>query len=353
MYSVMNASYKETMKRVIAGICLALCIAMSTSLSAGAISILHPTSGTCGKKGSELTWELDSNGVLTIQGTGAMKDYEYFPMTTPWGERDEIKKLVISEGVTSIGQYAFYFCTSLSEVSLPNTLEYLGASAFEGCSALKTVVIPNSVTDINDHAFARCTSLEFVDLPDHLDRIQLSTFYKCEALKMIDIPQSVTTIDEYAFLCCYSLENLDLPDNLRRIGGRAFLNCTNLKSLTIPATVNSVGIDPFGKDETETGYQVKSDFTAYGERGSFIEGYCREEGIEFKPINSPATLIKLPRSVISISVVGMTTAAILLLVFSSRKRRKRPNLARFCGYCGNPLSENVSRCPFCGKSIKR
>ena len=103
---------------------------------------------------AEITWTLSDDGTLTISGTD-MPDYEY--SSAPWGsQRNKIKKVVIENGVTSIGVRAFSGCSSLTSVTIPNSVKSIGHSAFSGCSSLTSVTIPNSVTSIGDDAFYNC-----------------------------------------------------------------------------------------------------------------------------------------------------------------------------------------------------
>ena len=137
------------------------------------------TSGTCG---SNLTWTLDNAGTLTISGTGAMKGYfdeydSYFGTysTAPWcgsvSKANRVKTIVIENGVSSIGEYAFYGCTGLTSVTIPNSVKIIGGNAFDGCTGLTSVTIPDSVTSIGDDAFYNCTRLTSVTIQDSVTRI--------------------------------------------------------------------------------------------------------------------------------------------------------------------------------------
>ena len=108
-------------------------------------------SGTCGPN---LKWLLTDNGVLVITGKGKMNDYLYLKRA-PWSEYD-IKRIIIGDGITTIGGRAFYYCRSLTSVTIPNSVTEIGGRAFEGCSALTSVTIPNSVTTIGSEAFGDC-----------------------------------------------------------------------------------------------------------------------------------------------------------------------------------------------------
>ena len=143
-------------KRIFSFVLAVLMIASLLPATALAVDIVD--SGTCGAKGSNLTWTLDSEGVLTISGSGDM--HGYGSSDAPWyGSRSRVKSAVIAEGVTSIGESAFENCRSLTSVTIPNSVTSIGGCAFDECWSLTSVTIPDSVTSIGDGAFASCTSL--------------------------------------------------------------------------------------------------------------------------------------------------------------------------------------------------
>jgi len=127
-----------------------LLIALLMGLSANA-----EESGTCGP---HLRWHFTDNGVLTISGKGKMYDYSFYNRA-PWGKyniKRIIKRIIIGDGITTIGSRAFYTCSALISVTIPNSVTEIGDRAFEGCSALTSVTIPNSVTTIGEGAFVDC-----------------------------------------------------------------------------------------------------------------------------------------------------------------------------------------------------
>ena len=138
-----------------------LLIALLMGLSANA-----ETSGTCGP---DLRWHLTDNGVLTISGKGKMNDYSY-PDGGPWSKSD-IKRIIIGDGITTIGGYAFRDCSNLTSVTIPNSITTIGVAAFADCSALTSVTIPNSVTTIGEAAFVSCRALTSVTIPNSVTKI--------------------------------------------------------------------------------------------------------------------------------------------------------------------------------------
>ena len=189
-------------KRIFSFVLAVLMIASLLPATALAVDIVD--SGTCGAKGSNLTWTLDSEGVLTISGSGDM--HGYGSSDAPWyGSRSRVKSAVIADGVTSIGEWAFFGCGSLTSVTIPNSVTSIGRYAFYYCTSLTSVTIPDSVTSIGWLAFNGCTSLTSVTIPD-----------------------GVTIINDAVFNGCTSLTSVTIPDSVTSIGGSAFYNCTSL-----------------------------------------------------------------------------------------------------------------------------
>ena len=160
-------------------------------------------SGTCGYNGSNLTWVLDDEGTLTISGTGRMKDYSYlnnngtYISTAPWGA--DIKQVILEPGVTNVGGYAFYGCSSLSSITLPEGLTSINYYAFYNCSHLTSITLPEGLMSIGDYAFSGCSSLTSITLPEGVTSIGNSAFYNCNRLSKIVIPQSVETFGDQIF----------------------------------------------------------------------------------------------------------------------------------------------------------
>ena len=169
-----------------------LLIALLMGLSANA-----ETSGTCGP---DLRWHLTDNAVLTISGKGKMYDYSY-DNRAPWDNYNKriIKRIIIGDGITTIGGYAFRDCSNLTSVTIPNSITTIGVAAFADCSALTSVTIPNSVTTIGEAAFVSCRALTSVTIPNSVTTIGWNAFNDCSALTSVTIPNSVTKIGNYAF----------------------------------------------------------------------------------------------------------------------------------------------------------
>ena len=175
-----------------------------------------------------LTWTLTADGTLTISGEGAMKDYNSDDNPSPVYNNSDVKKIVIEDGVTSIGDYAFRGCSSLTSITLPDSVTSIGDSAFKNCSSLTSITIPDSVTSIGDWTFYKCSSLTSITIPNSVTSIGDSAFYNCRSLTSITIPDRVTSIESSAFYNCSSLTSITIPKSVTSIGSGVFNNCNNL-----------------------------------------------------------------------------------------------------------------------------
>ena len=194
-------------------------------------------SGTCG---DNLTWVLDDEGVLTISGTGQMRDY----INAPWSNnRKSIKSVVISSGVTSIGESAFSDCTSLTDITIPDSVTSIGESAFSSCTSLTSVTIPGGVASIDKWAFVNCTSLTSATIIEGVNSIGTGAFKGCTNLASVTIPNSVTRIGDSAFCNCTGLASVTIPDSITSIGDYAFAGCANINLIRIDANPNNLYIN--------------------------------------------------------------------------------------------------------------
>ena len=227
-------------------------------------------SGTCGDNGSNVTWKLTEDGILTISGTGAMIDYgdDKSYRKTPW--RDYfIESVRIDEGVTSIGGWAFKNCV-LTSVMIPDSVTSIACGAFSGCRSLASVTIPEGVTSIDGYAFSECRSLASVTIPEGVTSIDGYAFSGCSGLTSVTIPNSVTSIGEDAFSGCDSLTSVTIPDSVTSIGDFAFRGCSGLTSVTIPSSVTSIGGGAFSGCTSLTSVAIPSSVTEIG--GSAFSG---------------------------------------------------------------------------------
>ena len=191
--------------------------------------IKMPKSGETG----QLLWRYDpKDSSLTLSGTGALPDYPIGK--APWFEfNDQIDTLVLKEGVTRIGDYAFYNCTELTSVEIPEGVTYIGESAFACCQSLESVTIPGSVTEIGEGAFESCDSMMVLELASGLKCVGAFAFSECVALRELVLPNTVERIERSAFAGTMELHELVIPGNVQEIGDNAFNGCLQLSSLTL------------------------------------------------------------------------------------------------------------------------
>ncbi len=178
--------------------------------------------GTCG---DNLNWTLDIvTGNLDIVGTGDMYDHFSFFENKHFKDefRSDILTVTMSDGVTSVGDNAFYGCASLTSITIPDGVTSIGVSAFDGCASLASITIPDSVTSIGDSAFDGCTALENINISDSVTIIGVCVFEGCTSLKNIIVPDGVASIGDWAFNGCASLTSVILPDSVTSIGVYAF-----------------------------------------------------------------------------------------------------------------------------------
>ena len=176
----------------------------------------------------------DSDGIMKV----------WVGTESPFYNKNEIA-IMIKDGVTTIGNYAFYNCGLLTSLSIPDSVITIGKSAFKGCNLLKELSIPNSVQSIESSAFEECNSLSELSIPDSVLSIGSRAFYNCNSLRELSIPDSVLSIGEWAFYNCKSLIDLTISDCITTIGNYAFYNCNSLRELSIPDKVQSIGNSAF------------------------------------------------------------------------------------------------------------
>ncbi len=142
--------------------------------------------------------------------------------------------------VTSIGESAFYRCSSLTDITIPNGVTTIGEGAFYRCISLTSIIIPKSVTSINVGAFERCEKLKSIELPTSVTTIAVGAFAHCRALRSITLPNSITSIENTTFTGCSLLKDITIPNSVTSIGIGVFKGCTALKTITIPNSVTSI-----------------------------------------------------------------------------------------------------------------
>lgn len=232
---------------------LALALCMLAALTSEIFAADTVASGYCGSEGDgkNLTWTLDSEGVLTISGLGKMKDYENDNKNrAPWySSRKSLKKLVIKSGITSIGDYAFFDCSNLTgDLKIPSNVHSIGENAFGYCSGFNgSLTIENGVVEIKKYAFYHCKGFTgSLKIPNSVTYIGVYAFYDCAGFTGdLIIGDGVTTIENGAFSGCKFKGTLKIGNSVTSIGEEAFNSCRFTGSLTIPDSVTSIGQKAF------------------------------------------------------------------------------------------------------------
>ena len=306
-----------------------------------------------------LTWTLYEDGTLTISGTGAMKSYRNDDSPAVQ-KKDNVKKVVIEDGVTSIGASAFYSCKSLTSITIPDSVTSIGFTAFYACSSLTSITIPGSVTSMERSAFEFCTGLKSVTISDGVTSIGASAFYSCKSLTSITILKSVTSIGKYAFSGCSGLTSITILGGVTSIGDFAFSSCSQLASIEIPSSVTSIGNSAFESCSQLASIEIPSSVTSIGNSafwnctgltsitipnrvtsiGNFAFRYCRS-----------LASITIPDSVTSIGVVAFDSCTnlktISLSCGSTLKKSDFGRQANLVSYVSHTLKKTEAKAVTC------
>lgn len=286
-----------------------------------------------GKIGKSLTWTIDKNGTLTVDGEGEMPDYTctgfegydlsaaFYSTDTPWAkQRESIKRVVIKDKVKNIGKHAFTGLTKAESLTVGKAVTKITNEAFAYCHKLKTVKLSDSVTEIGADAFLQCYSLESINMPKKLKTIRDGAFCACYALKDVTFPSSVTTIEQYAFKFCKSLEKITVPEKVTVVANSAFAYCENvgtiklhgkitkieagafygcekLGEITVPASVKSIGDDAFAGTSKLRTITLNEGLEKIGARAF-------EDSGEIKSVKVPKSVTKIGKCAFGYVSVG-------------------------------------------------
>ena len=230
----------------------------------------------------DLTFD-KSTGAITVCDTSASGDL-VIPSTidgvnvTSIGDSafyycSGITSITIPDSVTSIGERAFRWCNGLTNIEIPNGVTSIGKEVFEGCSSVTSIEIPNSVTSIGQSAFASCSSVTSIEIPNSVTSIGNNAFGGCNSLTSIEIPNSVTSIGVNVFSYCNSLTSIEIPNSVTSIGGDgAFFACESLTSIEIPNSVTSIGDNAFAYCSSLTSIEIPNSITSIGNEAF---AYCK------------------------------------------------------------------------------
>ena len=204
----------------------------------------------------------------------------------------------IPNSVTSIGDYTFSKCGSLTSITIPEGVTSIGTGAFYECDSLTSITIPEGVTSIGDEAFEYCSSLTSITIPNSVTSIGHEAFYNCDSLTSITILKGVTSIGDEAFEYCSSLTSITIPNSVTSIGNEAFRGCSSLTSITIPNSVTSIGSSAFGCSNL-TSINVSDNNKNYSSVDGVLFNKDKTELIQY-PRKKEGTNYKIPNSVTSI-----------------------------------------------------
>ncbi len=250
----------------------------------GIETVVAEASGTCGEN---LKWTL-VNGILTISGTGNIQGDE------AWRYNDNIVSVILSSGVTGIGEGAFWGCSQLNSINLSDTLTSIGADAFNGChlttslklprsitsignfafrsSGLTNIVIPDSVTSIGAYAFSNCDDLTRINIPSSVTSIGEHAFDDCSKLINITVPDGIISIENFMFNGCSSLTSIELPETITSIGNGAFYGCGEMANIKIPNSVTNIGYNAFSYCYNLTNIEIPANVTSIGNDAFYASG---------------------------------------------------------------------------------
>lgn len=225
-------------------------------------------SGTSG----DLSWKI-SNGVLTISGSGAMRDYqEHAP--APWMDyADQIQSVIVNQGVTSVGEYAFFELSGLKTAELADSVERVGSWAFFHCAGMESVKLSSGLKEIGDGAFEQCGALKSLILPKGLEIIRSRAFYRCDSILTVTIPASVIKMENAVFAYCHSLQTAVVLADIEQLPIWTFYGCDALTEVTLGSSITSVGQGAVSECEN----LEKVDCTGSEEQAQKIEDEIRQE----------------------------------------------------------------------------
>ncbi len=257
------------MKKAISIILAALLLVAVVAVGASAADVTKDPArnGSCGEN---LTWTFnDGTKTLTVSGTGEMENYSA-ETRAPWYEhRAAMTSLVLEDGVSSIGSYAFNACKNLTSITFAGSVESIGDYAFFDCGSLAELTIPGTVKKIGAYAFGGAKQLTKLTLSDGVQEIGEAAFSGLVALTDVSIPGSVSAIGDKAFSADVALVNVTLGEGVAKIGTGAFLQCVALKEITLPASLTEIGVQGFSRCTALESITIPAKTETIGDRAFF------------------------------------------------------------------------------------
>ncbi len=193
-----------------------------------------------GTIGSKIQWVLDGDtGTLTVNGSGAIPSYRY--TDAPWkAYRDSVTAIVVGEGITEVGERAFYWCKNCTQVTLPDSLVAIRQYGFNNLRSLQAITLPKHLRIIESCGFSECTALKSIVLPDSVTTVGSSAFSNCSALTSATLSAGMTSVPNSIFFGDRNLRTVVLPESITSIQDTAFMN-SGIRQITLPAKVTSLG----------------------------------------------------------------------------------------------------------------
>lgn len=236
----------------------------------------------------KMHWSISADHVLTISGTGEMPNYSD-SVNAPWySYRSQIESIIVEDGITALGSYAFYYCSEAASIDIPDGITTIPGSCFYGCSSLNSIILPDSIQFLGYDSFSSCSQLKSITIPEGVTELNLSyVFYGCNSLKSISLPSTLknftgdlldctsniyfngslnqwlhisfgnrnsfhnSSIHILLYINGEKLTNLTIPESITSIPEYAF-QCVQLNSVTIPDSVTSIGEDAFYSSSVTT-----------------------------------------------------------------------------------------------------
>ena len=246
--------------------------------------------------------------------------------------------VTIPEGVTSIGDRAFEDCTSLTSVTIPEGVTSIGNDAFSLCGNLTSISLPKSLTSIGSYGFSG-TDLTSITIPENVRSIGCEAFFLCDKLKKVVLPEGITRISSKTFAMCSNLTSITIPDSVTSIGNGVFCGCSKLKSVVIPDSV--IEIDVFKKGENQGEYWwllFDPNTTIICNKNSAAYKYAKENNLPIKLMPKPAkkgTILTVPSKKIKVKVTSSSkknpTVAVMKITNKKAKKLTIPSTVKVGG----------------------
>ena len=271
-------------------------------------------------------------GVTIPEGVTKIEDFAFF-------ECDSLTSVTIPEGVTKIEDFAFSYCSSLTDITLPESLTSIGADAFSDCSSLTDITLPESLTSIGATAFLNCKGLTSITVPKNVRSMGYGVFTNCEHLKKVTLPEGITRIASEAFSGCSSLTSLTIPDGVTSIGRAVVNDCNKLTSVVVPDSVTE--FDTL----KEPGFYVSApsfwgapNVTIICNKNSAVYKYAKKNNIPVKLMPKPAkkgTILTVSSKKVKVKVTSSSkknpTVAVMKIVNKKTKKLTIPSTVKVGG----------------------